>query len=631
MSVLVKFLAYGVVGMILAFLNVIFISRIVAEFRDDIPPDPIIGPFRIIGKKADDQAGVVMAQLLVARVDSLGTEIATTIKYLTEGLPKTSGPRKAPAARNAQSMDKPEEQRVTQQMHLGVIDAPSDVRLSVAGVEVGGILPWVQRYLVAGRMLNVSVQYQKDKVVVAATTTSSSRSIWMELKPRGTLHGIVEEVSDPSAEEEDDTAEGASATAAPATAKPAPVVRNPVYDLDVITDLAYALQKQKFETLYPQLRTLDRGQFRDFLDLLGRAAALNQRTAAQVATESDYQAVLTEIERFLARPDLGEWPSMLELAGQVAERAGRFKKGIGYYESAKEFATSGKTKSILDERITEARRAQLARTTEGDREIARIARAFALETGMPVMRKPVVAVVGLPPPPSSMLHYRIIGDHAPAVKTTISEHTWRAMSVVHDLAPEAQLAVVTMRLSDPFTGEFSTPVLLEAIAEARKAGPDVLIVPYGPFDAATILVLAAMPDQGVIVVIPAGNNSEAHRAGNESDLSKILIAGATDIDGSPAEFSGRGTDVIWAPGVHVPVRVDEDQWNYFSGTTFSAAGLGALAARVLAVTEVGGQAVVSAIRKSAEASGGVAPTPQFPDAVQRAREVAPVTVASGNT
>ncbi|MEA2325383.1 MAG: hypothetical protein QOE68_342, partial [Thermoanaerobaculia bacterium] len=423
MGILLKVLAYGAVGMILLFLNFVFIARIRAEFREDIPADPIIGPFRIIGRQADDKTGEVMAELLVARVDSLGDEITTTFHSLTKLLPKTG----VGAARSRRSsINEPEEQPVTNQMRLNVLEPPADVRLSVAGVEVGGFIPWLQRYAVADRMLHVSVNYQKDKIIAAATTSSSRRSIWLEL---------------PSDESELKTPNADAIENAP---------------LDVVTELAYALQKQKFEVIYPSLRPLDLHQFRNLLALLRKAAQLNQRTAAQQATESDYEAILAEIDKFLVHPEIAQWPSFLELAGQVAERAGRFGRATAFLTSAKNFAETKQEKALLDQRISEVLGAKQAHLAEGNEELLRTVRTLGLDKSIAVKRRPRVAVLGMPPPMPAAVSYPVIGQYSVPKNSAIATHTLRVLDVVKRLAPNADLAIVSLDLPAVDNGAFSS-------------------------------------------------------------------------------------------------------------------------------------------------------------------------------
>jgi subtilisin family serine protease len=121
----------------------------------------------------------------------------------------------------------------------------------------------------------------------------------------------------------------------------------------------------------------------------------------------------------------------------------------------------------------------------------------------------------------------------------------------------------------------------------------------------------------VIVVLAAGNDARSPAPPADRALAKqLLVVAATDTNGRPAEFSSRGPDVVWAPGVHFPVSVDDEHWEFFSGTTFSTAAIAALAAQVVAATGESGPKVVAAIQKAAKDGGGDAPTPTLEGSIK---------------
>ena len=130
----------------------------------------------------------------------------------------------------------------------------------------------------------------------------------------------------------------------------------------------------------------------------------------------------------------------------------------------------------------------------------------------------------------------------------------------------------------------------------------------------------ALLDKGVTVVIAAGNIGQLAGMLSELDVNMpdgflgsmfgqsvyadgVIVVGATDAEGQPADFSNpNGFTVVAAEGVQVPVN----SWGGLDvGTSFSAPKVAALAADILAIrSELTPADVEAIIRKSASPVAG---------------------------
>lgn len=140
-------------------------------------------------------------------------------------------------------------------------------------------------------------------------------------------------------------------------------------------------------------------------------------------------------------------------------------------------------------------------------------------------------------------------------------------------------------------------------ALTQKGEVDIILSGFGSpvrsavYDEAIRLAQEA----GILVVLPAGNQSGASGFSFVTDLA--LVAGATGEDGKAASFTATGEGLVFAPGSKLFVTEAEGASTQKSGTTYSAAIVAAAAALLL---EDGGRQraneVVDALKSTAAAS-----------------------------
>jgi hypothetical protein len=131
----------------------------------------VIDQFVLIRKEseADDKLGTALAQMLQARLQALGNEL----QEAQAGLTANASPVTATTGqllRGVQFFD----QRIGLKTTLL---QPFDVKLSVAGVDVGGVIPWLQRSLAKRRTLRFAVYSEGDEAEIVTKRWASRKGL----------------------------------------------------------------------------------------------------------------------------------------------------------------------------------------------------------------------------------------------------------------------------------------------------------------------------------------------------------------------------------------------------------------------------------------------------------------------
>ena len=140
----------------------------------------VIAPFRIAesGDAKDGSRGEALARMLRASLEKIEGDLAVSQQTLVDST--ASGARadpapSVPAAESITSIAPPlfVAQRAGLQTRLL---EPAQVKLAVAGVDVGVIIPWLQRTLTSRRTLELTY-YQKSKSVVVVSGSLHSMGL----------------------------------------------------------------------------------------------------------------------------------------------------------------------------------------------------------------------------------------------------------------------------------------------------------------------------------------------------------------------------------------------------------------------------------------------------------------------
>jgi hypothetical protein len=540
--VFLKIALYVVIALVLAMADLLFYRRVRSEFRtkDNLPP--VITPFHVIGRPGTDgdKAGEVMAQMLVARTYSLNREIDAAISLLAHppekqddqsaGASGTGPPASAPLRlQNYGALAEP----VAVAM-LGP-QAP-DMKVSVAGVEVSGVIAWIQRTVDVDRTITVGVSY-------SATGC------------RGVMSPRAESASD-----------GWIETSA-------------ADEVALIENLAYAMHKRWMGAATPAIAAMGLDDFKTYIAVVRDAAGLNRATARNSATSQEYDALNTRMATVTdALPDNAAG-AVYDLAAQIAERANHFGRAAQLYARA-----------ARDSQLPDADRKQLKAKAATLREKDLAARAAVTATqnaGSPLddilkqlgvtnvamQSKPTVTIIGPDPAKTAA------GDMLRDYMTGLS-------GLVHSIAPDAVITYAweqqhAMHLP---AGGVDATTLLVSFDAALKASPKVILCPFGP------LAVAHGPFSGAlrfaagkaVIVLPAGNDPKYNGPPIAAETAaQIAIVAAARRDGTRTVLTQADPFSLWTVGADVPMKQADGTVTLQSGTSIASALAAGIAARVI--------------------------------------------------
>jgi hypothetical protein len=262
------------VGLLLLAANVWFVRSLYALVA---PREFVIVPFRVMGAdKLGPDASGVLATLLKSRIDEVQDR-------LNRGLaPPGDGPMTAGPAVTTLFLARPVE------LPTGLFE-PLNVEIGVAGVQVGGILSWLQTRLVPERQLAFTLGISGDRAIVSgdlgALAGREPGRLWLE-------------------------------TTAETNA--------------IVDDLAYAvLHRRLAGGEGPRLAELDLDDFRTLVEVLAAVEELNRRVVRGHVLDQEFATLLERVEPLTAQ--VPSWHELTWLAASIAESAGNTVAASRHY------------------------------------------------------------------------------------------------------------------------------------------------------------------------------------------------------------------------------------------------------------------------------------------------------------
>lgn len=164
--------------------------------------DLVVAPVRILGGTGDaTAAGETLARMIISKLQSLEWDLQNSQAALQKGPKATNlasgmGSTDAPSAPSlggvtAEVLGTPKTAVLNAQLF-----EPTNIDVKVAGVEVGRLLPGVQRWFMADRTLVFSVSWQGTTATIAgnvdALSTSKTRPMWNDQEFRVVVDAINE-------------------------------------------------------------------------------------------------------------------------------------------------------------------------------------------------------------------------------------------------------------------------------------------------------------------------------------------------------------------------------------------------------------------------------------------------------
>jgi hypothetical protein len=276
----------------------------------------VIVPLTVIDSqgKANDELGKALAQMLHARLQSLAYELRDAQAGFTTNIRAPALPQGAPAAPVG------DVRLWTQAVSLQTaLLHPIDLKLSVGGVDVGGIIPWFQRWLSSRRTLHFTLYSQgTDAQVFGSLAALKSSDPGFRLHVKG---------SDGEA---------------------------PSHDA-IVDALAHEIvHRYLAQDTTNRLEVLDPSEFTSLARVLVRVAHANRNSILGRPAQKEFAALIPSITVLADR--VPEWPELGYLAARVADSGRDSRTALTYYRRVQtKFRDSGQLELVgwINKRVSD--------------------------------------------------------------------------------------------------------------------------------------------------------------------------------------------------------------------------------------------------------------------------------------
>jgi hypothetical protein len=372
----------------------------------------VIVPFAVVSADEDKAkaSGLALARMLQAHLQEIENDLATSQRELMEE--KEAPPRASSATKHTQEQARTAvlprlfvEQGASLQTKLL---EPARINVTVGGVEVGGLVPWLQRILANRRSLEFSFYEGENKVSVAGSLQV------LEMPGEGLRVDLTK-------------TNGAKV------------------DWDEVTaEVAYELIRRRLaRDPSNRVEVLSNAEFRTLVGVMREVVRLNRSAAMGRPVRGGFAGELKKIEPLIRA--VPQWHQLSTLAASVAESAGDKAKALDFYKGVSDSlkksleTTKGKGRVELEKALSSA--ATKIAELEGQVQVtATLTESVALEKMRDDARAAVEAYnqifgVQLAPPPVTLLprdepnaYFDGKTFHAPAVIAKIPDITHHDMS-----------------------------------------------------------------------------------------------------------------------------------------------------------------------------------------------------------
>jgi hypothetical protein len=304
METLLRLAMHAFIGIGLFVANVWFIQSLLdVYFRHDI----VIAPLVISGAEGEEKAlGPVFAQLLQVRLGQLQRQLQDSLSVLTR---QTPGDRGLPAGAGSAAPSARAKLPFTEPVNLPTaLLQLTEVSVNVGGVEVGKLLPWLQRSAASSRTLTFTVHHEKDRALVAADLSplggSGPSTLWLTL-PSASSDTIIDAIA---------------------------------FEL-----IRRAGGKGRSDTAF----ALEPDEFRSLTEYIIETARLSEKAAAGRPMQSEFAGLLQKVEMLVSK--VPDWQELNLLAGRIADSANDRASALQFYAAAGRVggASSGGTGSPI--------------------------------------------------------------------------------------------------------------------------------------------------------------------------------------------------------------------------------------------------------------------------------------------
>ena len=265
--------------------------------------DLVIAPFKIAesGDAKDVARGEALARMLQVRLQQIERELDVSQTALIEGFNRNSLiPQVAGAAASVPQTSIAPTLFVAQGAALNtrLLD-PTPIKIAVAGVDVGVILPWLQRWFASRRTLELTY-YKKSKAVIISGSLGPLGLVGESLR----LEVPFDEAGGP--------------------------------DLDQVASMTAMEIERRRLARGPSNRVeaLSTAEFADLVSALDETARLNRQAALGRVAREQFAGLLTRVERLAG--EVRDWHQLQLLAASLARSAGTPERSLPFLRLAKD-------------------------------------------------------------------------------------------------------------------------------------------------------------------------------------------------------------------------------------------------------------------------------------------------------
>jgi subtilisin-like proprotein convertase family protein len=551
-----RYLVLIAIGIILIAINVWYL-RIAKQvlFSGEFSAPTVIGPFQIVSSDDNDEnLGMAMAHMLRARLSRIRQELESSAQSL-------EAPKSAPFPGIVRP-DIPASFVVPIPIPNKVFE-PLAIDLSVAGMEVGGLLAWFHRLLFKDEILQIVVEFQTDKAIVVGNFDRfGGNPLYLE--------------------------------------------RTNEID-DIITGVAYTFMQHHMSGSVTEVGALNVDEFQTLITTLNEVAGLNRQAAIGRLMNTEYEAPLENLGALVEK--IPQWRELVHLTAQVAENAHDTDQALRFYQLERQLVTEGDSRiAELDVSIdrlsrsifsTEIKTTTIPATAKNVDIVARLrkmdsARRILYMTGADLVASsanPRVAILGGLPTKGYLPdeQHTVVGGGQNVVgqRPFEADYIDSLVQTVQLVAPNSQFIFAPMT---GMTDYYTVTELVDAWRTLMSTNPDVLLITFAPLIGSQYEELTRESIKRGIHIVFAKTPTHLLNGPSPSYESNasVTVVSSLSLDGQPL-WDGENSEVmpstLWVPGENVPtIRWGSSKIEPRSGNSYAAA----IAAGILGVVAEAG-------------------------------------------
>lgn len=294
----------------------------------------VIAPFEVVGAANNKDRGLALAHMLHARLHEIERDMRVAQQELM-GAHATKVPAKLATMQNLEPAPvetgmpvsrMPMPQLLTQAVELraGLLE-PADINISVGGVQVGGVVAWMQRLMSNPRTLVFTLYERKDGAQLSGSLNA------LDMRDEGVRIDITLDQGQDSVRMDK-------------------VVERAAYEI---------VRRRLARDSSNRVEVLSGAEFQQLIEVLRDTAALNRRVVLGRGALPEFQELLGKVSKLA--DEVPEWYQLNYLTASIAESAKDMETAVTYYGRAHAAVAKDTKQTALGESL-KVKLAQLKET-----------------------------------------------------------------------------------------------------------------------------------------------------------------------------------------------------------------------------------------------------------------------------